>query len=369
MTQINSEQISLGNESALDLLIERNTAKSDLATNLQGKGINADASTETLNELVNKVPNIQSSSDREVVECITTNFDCNIGWNNSNDLTVAKIKGYYFYYYKNNSNLKYFKISDVEQSLNDNSNTNISSFITTINTGNNMFTGKILYTSDYTKLYVICGSGGRQIRYFDIVWDGDTITSVTFNSDISLDGSKLVYTASLDSTNKKLLYTKSDSKSVWLYDFDTSTSTEISGTSSVFSGTGSSYPYFRYDINYVGDNEFVVCGATESRYATVVHFSLNGTAATLIENITGQYQITNTSFTSDAIWGKIKIVQYETGKYKVLIPLEPYTTSKNALKLATYDTYTKVLTEYTKNIRTVGFNSNFYNFNNIKCDF
>ena len=358
-------KIKVGNQSALDLLIEMNEAKKNLAINLQGKGIDANASEETLGELVSKVPDILSSSDREIVECITTNFNFSNTWNNANDLSSAKIKGYYFYHYKNNANLKYFKISDIEQRISDNTNTDISSMITSVNCGTSMYIGKILHSPDYSKIYVVAGTGSsNQIRQFDVTWDGDTITNVVFNSNINIAGSSTVNTASLDSTGKKLIFLRNgdDKKCVWMYNFETGVTSEVTGTRVYFNSVSNFY--YRFFISYVGDNEFVVCGVINDRYVQAVHFSLNGTEATLIANNIGSYQITNTSFASDLLSSKARVVEYEEGKYKILIPLEPYTTSKNALKLATYDTYTKSLIEYRTNIRTIGFNSNTSNLNN-----
>lgn len=72
-TLINPNQINLGNESALDLLVEQNKAKTDLANNLNGLGISANANTDTLEELAYKVSTASVDSLKQKPKCIAIN--------------------------------------------------------------------------------------------------------------------------------------------------------------------------------------------------------------------------------------------------------------------------------------------------------
>lgn len=72
-TRLNSNQINVGNESAIDLLITQNKAKSELASNLQGLGISANASTDTLEQLVYKVSTVSADNNRQKPKSLAIN--------------------------------------------------------------------------------------------------------------------------------------------------------------------------------------------------------------------------------------------------------------------------------------------------------
>lgn len=65
MNQINQDQINIGNETAIDLLVTQNKSKAELATNLQGLGVSADANTDTLEELAYKVSTVSADNARQ----------------------------------------------------------------------------------------------------------------------------------------------------------------------------------------------------------------------------------------------------------------------------------------------------------------
>ena len=361
MTKINTNQINLGNESAVDLLIERNVAKQDLATNLQGKGVSADASTETLGQLVNKVPNILSASNEELIECITTDLTANnITWDNNN-MSFARINGYLFFTKIGDWRLSCIKISEIEQAMPYDQQTNVANIITSANnTYASIYPGNIFSSPDFTKIYVFGNYSGFWL--FDAVWDGDTITSLTYNTFVNLTGNKIINAGDINSTGDKIIYIKDGSNSIWLYDLVNETNTEIFNTD-ILQHDAFEKLYSCSSIKWVGNNEIVFAACSKSRYVKVLHFSIDGTIATLIANKNGQIQAGNSKFTATYLFNRTTLVEYSSGKYKFIIPLEPYIQSYDALKLAIYDTYTKELIEYNKNIRHLKCFNNISNLN------
>ena len=339
-TLINSNQLNVGDESAIDLLIERNTAKKDLAVNLSGKGITANASTETLNELVQKVANISSDSSKEYVESITTNITYGSAYKPNK--WRLRIKDYIFFVKNGDPKLYYAKISDIEQGLaSNNTSGSVSTLFTSVSAGNNFTNNNDLTTnSDYTKLYVV--STNANVAYFDIVWDGDTITSVTFNSTINFD-SQGEWSISSNSDASKILYANAENK-VKLYASGSATSLFTLSISGIFNSCF---------VRFVGDNQFVV-GYVSSSILYVLLYSLEGTTATLVSTS----QIACSNFMSTSFYRSVAIIEYATGKYKVIMGLRGILGAINTNKLAIYDTDTKTITMYNTNIATSGLYSN-----------
>lgn len=358
-TLINSNQINLGNESAIDLLLEQNTAKANLATNLSGKGITANASTETLNELVNKVANIQSTSDRELVKCITLNrvnaVDFNSYSRDANAAYYLKAKGYLFFIKKGISGLFYIKLSDMLTYITtQNTLTNLTANVVSVSISNiiSPIYAEITANSDFTKIFVsgISDSGTASIAYFDVVWNGDDISSVTFNKYLGTGVSKDVYNISSNSDGSKLLYIRYDTIGVFLYDVANETTTQISGVS-----FKAQYPHYmsqRVSVRWVGDSEFVTVELYNSSWV-LEHYSLTGSTATSLLESSAVSQGT-LSTEDDNIGQGLKVVEYDTNKYKVFIAGSAVDTDWNYLKLCIYDTYTKTMTSYSTNIGTIG---------------
>lgn len=335
---------SVGNESALDLLIAQNTAKANLATNLQGKGIEANATTETLNQLVNKVPNILVDNSQSFPDCFTINDTIMpLYWSYTN--VCAEIKGYFFFNTATSSSqrnyLSYIKKSDIDGVLVNNSSVSLSAL--TLTTGNlssqNIKTdSQLCVTSDYSKIYVWDNTGtNNHIRAFNITWNGNDITDVT--ADVNVDIAIAIGTnvGNFTYRNNKLL--TSSSTGIYLYDLSTSTKTTLKSGS--YDGRVSFIYWYK-------DDEFII-GYLSNSQLTIEIYSLNGTTATYIDTI---YSSTvNISFLSRISW-KTNILEYETGKFKIFIPLETSNVYAG-VKLAIYDTYTQTLTEYT-NAKTIG---------------
>lgn len=108
MTQINSEQISLGNESTIDLVVSQNKAKTELASNLQGLGVSANASTDTLEQLAYKVSTVSADDVRQKPKGLAINTSNRNGDYYSINHYIVK-NGWIFS--RNGTSLKYKKLS------------------------------------------------------------------------------------------------------------------------------------------------------------------------------------------------------------------------------------------------------------------
>lgn len=366
-TKVNQNQLNIGNESALDLLIERNTAKSDLATNLQGKGINADASTETLNELVNKVPDILSSSEEELVPAITISVSTasNPRDESTPGINFHSMNGYLFFVRKDNSNLYYIKLSTLKDIIAaDNTSVNLSgneqikvvAATTGFQTQNNAFSNN----SNFTKLFVSYGSTTSGIACFDIVWDGDDITSVTFNSNITISNSTEVYALSSNSDGNKILYVKNGTNAVFLYNFSDNTHTQINNTSSGLSTS----PYM--GVYFLEDDEFLTVTKRDG-YWMVTQYHLEGTVATSYGTAVNTESINGTE-SSNQFGVNTKLIKYDVGKYKLFMEGQINNTNSNALKLTIYDTNTRTISNY-RNCKNIGTtNTNISNNSNARAN-
>ena len=108
MNQINQDQINIGNESALDLVVSQNKAKVELASNLQGLGISANANTDTLEQLAYKVSTVSADDVRQKPKGLAINTSTRNGdYYNINHYIVKN--GWIFS--RNGTSLKYKKLS------------------------------------------------------------------------------------------------------------------------------------------------------------------------------------------------------------------------------------------------------------------
>lgn len=108
MNQINQEQINIGNQSAIDLVVKQNEAKIELAGNLQGLGVNANASTDTLEQLAYKVSTVNVDDVRQKPKGLAINTSTRNGdYYNINHYIVKN--GWIFS--RSGTSLKYKKLS------------------------------------------------------------------------------------------------------------------------------------------------------------------------------------------------------------------------------------------------------------------
>lgn len=332
---------NVGNESALDLLIAQNTAKRDLATNLQGKGIEANATTETLNELVNKVPNILTDNSQTFPECLTLNLTIT-------PLTtyirrnVIEVNGYFIFLNVSSTTaiayLSYIKKSDIENAMIDNTSVSLSSFIVnsaslSSQTIDNY--AQLCLTPDNNKIYLWdTTSSHHHIRAFDINWSGEDITSITEDTNVNINVAIGTEVGNLVYRDSKLLM--SSSTGIYLYDLTTSTKTTLK-SATLPRGSYSFIIWYQSDeflYGYIGNSKL-----------TIEVYSLSGTTITLLDTI---YSSTISIASNwDAIYNRIKIIGN-----KVLIPLDQSTTY-SGIKFAIYDISNKIITEY-NNAKTIG---------------
>lgn len=206
-TKFNTNQINLGDESAIDLLISQNKAKTELAENLQGLGVSADASTDTLEQLAYKVSTVSVDNNRQKPKCLAIKFD-NCASESYNDRYgdgfIIK-NGWFFYrYYNGSDQLRGAKLSNLNISNYDTNKTIAKSYG---NIGSYSYASdrpSMVFNEDGTHLYVMCDHDVK--RYTVSGYDGNTISlsSVVtyaptndgneiefYNIDISADETKM----------------------------------------------------------------------------------------------------------------------------------------------------------------------------------
>ena len=331
---------NIGNESALDLLIAQNTAKANLATNLQGKGIEANATTETLNELVNKVPNILTDNSQTFPECLTLNLTVSPLYKYIRR-NVIEVNGYFIFLNVSSTTnvayLSYIKKSDIENAMIDNTSVSLSSFIlNSASLSSQSIAGEtqLCLTPDNNKIYLWdTTSTNHHIRAFDINWSGEDITSITEDTNVNINIAIGNYCGNLVYRDSKLLM--SSATGIYLYDLTTSTKTTLK-SATLPRG------YYSFIIWYKSD-EFIY-GYIENSKLTIEVYSISGSSATLVDTIYGS--TTSTASNWDDIQNKIKVVGN-----KVFIPMSQNNTY-SGIKLAIYDLNSKTITEYT-NAKTI----------------
>lgn len=209
MNQLNQDQINIGNETALDLLVKQNNAKQELANNLQGLGVDANASTDTLEELAYKVSTVISSNNRQEQESIGIIPKTSGGSDNEIEFQIKN--GWIFVIPSHDSNnvLYYKKLSSFElYNYYESISTNMS---TKSNMNEEMWRNNpIKFTEDGNYLFVI---NNGSLNRWTVTW-GQNYNTVSFSSkititpqyegnedniynfDISGDGSKLIFQTS-----------------------------------------------------------------------------------------------------------------------------------------------------------------------------
>lgn len=187
MNQINQDQINIGNESAIDLLVSQNKAKTELANNLQGLGVSANASTDTLEQLAYKVSTVSVDSNRQKVKTIAVNTENHVDFGD----TVGGV-GYFaiknnFLFWRYTGGTRYIlykKLSTIQTNINhyDGNSVNFLSSGTTtridIGTAYDAYDTReyqtFKFNDDGTKLYAMTNN---TIKRFTVSgYDSTTIT-------------------------------------------------------------------------------------------------------------------------------------------------------------------------------------------------
>lgn len=177
MNQLNQDQINIGNETALDLLVKQNNAKQELANNLQGLGVNANASTDTLEQLAYKVSTVSVDNNKQKPKCLALKIENDVqsgeDWKYCDGIIIKN--GWFFYrYYNGSDQLRGAKLSNLnisDYSINKSvskSYGNIGSY-----SYSNSYPS-LVFNEDGSHLYVMCDNSVR--RYNVSGYDGNTIS-------------------------------------------------------------------------------------------------------------------------------------------------------------------------------------------------
>ena len=228
MTQINQEQISLGNESALDLLVSQNKAKTELANNLQGLGISANANTDTLNQLAYKVSTVSADSSRQKPKTLAINTNSRNGdYVNINNYIVKN--GWIFS--RAGSSLKYKKLSALKAKVTTydaESPTNLSMSSKSVG-GRDIGQGyeqSVFFNADGSNMYVMNTS--NIAKYTVSGYNTDTLTfgdAVTLTPKIN-NATTTIKWIDINDAETKILVTDIDGN-VGIYDLSGSASQNI----------------------------------------------------------------------------------------------------------------------------------------------
>ena len=185
-TKFNTNQINLGDESAIDLLISQNKAKTELAENLQGLGVNANASTDTLEQLAYKVSNAVVDNSRQKIECLAVGY-VNMGAEGKPEFLIKN--GWLFLIERDgnwDTGLCYVKLSDLKTQLStygQNYGYN-RSFISLSGTDVSSSNSEniLQFSEDGQYLYI---KGSSHIYRYSVTW-GTNYSTVSFGSRITI---------------------------------------------------------------------------------------------------------------------------------------------------------------------------------------
>lgn len=281
---------TVGNESAVDLLIQQNEAKVNLANNLNGLGVSANASTETLNQLVNKVADVQADTTKQNIESIVVNAGTAIGTMNYH--YVVK-NGFVFYVLGTSlwyASCTTMKANATSYSTNiDVPRTEVPNFCTTaVPTGSNdaeFYKQKIWFTEAGDYLFV---RNANTIQKYPVTFGEDTFSIDTENvvtyTPTNNGSSITIYWIDLSADGTKILISGG---SPYIYDITNGTTTKLTGGidswSTYFFTENSDYPICEYYLLNPGANGTIHC--------TV--FSLNGTELITYKETSSTYAQNN----------------------------------------------------------------------------
>lgn len=194
-TKFNTNQINLGDESAIDLLISQNKAKIELAGNLQGLGVSADASTDTLEQLVYDVSTVTADTTRQKPLGVALKAENQLDEGRGDADRLAQYgyvikNGWLFWLYRNDSNgslqLRRFKLSAMDNSVIEYDNqrtitqtyTNVGSY----NVDGSDTGASFIFNDDGSHVYIM---NTNSIKRYDVSgYDTDTLTVDTTAANI-----------------------------------------------------------------------------------------------------------------------------------------------------------------------------------------
>lgn len=184
--KLNTDQIDMSNESSIDLLNKQNKAKSMIANNLNGLGVNANASTDTLEQLAYKVSTAVVDSSRQKIDCLAVGYT-NMGTDGKPGFIIKN--GWLFLVERDenwDTGLCYVKLSDLKTQLSTYGQ-NIGynrSFISLSGTDVSSSNSEniLQFSEDGQYLYI---KGSSHIYRYSVTW-GTNYTTVSFGSRITI---------------------------------------------------------------------------------------------------------------------------------------------------------------------------------------
>lgn len=242
-TKFNTNQINLGDESAIDLLISQNKAKTELAENLQGLGINANASTDTLEQLAYKVSTVSADNVRQKPKGLAINTSTRNGdyWNMNHYIVK---NGWIFS--RNGTSLKYKKLSAMKDKVttyDSDTATNLSMSSKTVTNRGDIGDGyeqTIFFNADGSNMYIMNNESISKYTVSD--YNTDTLTfgtAVTLTPKINNNYITIKW-IDINDAETKILVCDTDENLV-LYDL---TGDATQNLTPIFSGESSTIWFF-----------------------------------------------------------------------------------------------------------------------------
>ena len=337
MSKINQNQLNIGNQSALDLLIKENSAKKTLATNLAGVGVSASETNDTLEELAYKVSTVTADSTRQKIESLACGYQ-NHGDDGKPQFIVKN--GWMFVLSNdNNGTLFYVKLSALKTEIggyqelggyNRSSLTNILS--TSIDDSRHC---KLQFSPDGLYLYITENS---KIYRYTVTW-GEDYATVSFGSKITLtpldSGNSIsIYSSDVSADNSKILIYDYGVNS--LYEFDiTNVSSDTSANATKLAGniTGDCY-YF-----YTETDNQICCFKKDSDYYAFYLFNISSNNLSIVGN--------SETFakSSDDYW-RTAFCKFKDSNNKYRIIFNVGGINSDVPSFAIFDCYNKILNKY-----------------------
>ena len=349
--KVNPNQIDISNESSIDLLIKQNKAKAILADNLNGLGVSADASTDTLEQLATKVSTAVVDNSRQKIECLA------VGYINSfaEGRTKFIIKNDWLFFVERdndwNLGLCYIKLSNLKSQLttpgvqiDDYTRAFISLSGTDISNTNDK--SILQFSEDGQYLYLI---GSQNIYRYTATWG-------TNYSTLSL-GSRITITP-VDSSNDGIYIStfdiKADNSEMLIYDIyshlyklnisNLSSDTTVTATLLYGNATGDCH-YFYTET----DNQICCFKKDSSDY---VFYLYNFTTSTEINEDTSKTQHFNFSSQGAEYW-RVAFNKFKdsNNRYRIIFNVGGLSDEKTddaykVFSFVIFDCYNKVLNSY-----------------------
>lgn len=274
--------VSVGNEAAIDLLQQINESKKVLAGNLEGLGITASASGNTLEELATKVADVVVDNERQKIPALLM-----FGTLTAVEVSPIRVLGNTgWLYHRYNSKVYFFKISsffDKENYPNNNNGSNNFDLLEKFFIDNNpVQDNSITFNKDFSKCYIYTTTA---LYIYSIDYENQTTTLLKTINYSSFQNSYLL------SVNDNETYAITMRNNA-VYILDLSTEDGETGTwTQIFNGSSTGNNLM---MTFVGNNNIIILQSNNNTSIIAVHhYTIDFATMTLTEVFTTSFDIEN----------------------------------------------------------------------------